>query len=143
MDEQKHVSHSPGETRRIAAGLAATLSPGAVVALHGDLGSGKTCFVQGLADALGVRHGVTSPTFKLVSEHPGRIRLIHVDLYRISGEKEALGLGLEDFLCGNGITAIEWAERIARLLPDSAIHVHLSPGSRENERWIEIRGGSA
>ena len=108
---------SPEETHRVAADLLKGLGPGTVLALHGELGAGKTCFVQGLAQALGVKRAVGSPTFTLINEYPGPLPLYHIDLYRIGGVNEAFGLGLEEYLESEGITAIEWAERVAELLP--------------------------
>jgi tRNA threonylcarbamoyladenosine biosynthesis protein TsaE len=137
------LTHGPEETQRVASELAATLGPGDVIALHGELGSGKTCFVQGIAKALGVQHGVTSPTFKLISEYPGTIKLYHVDLYRLRGESDARDLGLDEYLFGDGITAIEWAERLAHLLPARTIHVRMAAGADEKERSISISSGDS
>lgn len=133
------VSHSPEETRHTAAALAPALKPGSVLALHGDLGAGKTCFIQGLAQGLGVTATVNSPTFTIISEYQGRLPLYHVDLYRLADGAEALRTGLEDYLYGDGVTAIEWAERAAPLLPGHTIHVFLKPGAQPDERSIEIR----
>ncbi len=131
------ITHSPDETRRFAAMLAETLQPGAVIALHGDLGAGKTCFAQGLAQGLGVQRDVVSPTFTLVGEHPGRrLRMSHIDLYRIHSVREALNLGIDDYLDSDGVTVIEWAERIASILPEKTIHIRLEPGDEPNERII-------
>lgn len=130
------LSRSPEETRRFAARLAESLRPGTVIALHGDLGAGKTCFTQGLAQGLGVTRDVTSPTFTLVGEHPGRLRLHHIDLYRIHSVQEALNLGIDEYLHSAGVTVIEWAERIEPILPASTIHIRLEPGEQPNERII-------
>jgi tRNA threonylcarbamoyladenosine biosynthesis protein TsaE len=131
-------TNSPEETHRVARNLLATLKPGAVLALHGELGAGKTCFVQGLARALGVHRAVTSPTFTLINEYAAPLRLYHIDLYRIHSPQEALGLGLDEYVHGDGITAIEWAERVAELLPPHTIHIRFRPGARPDERTIEI-----
>lgn len=108
-------SRSEAETRAIAAALAPTLLPGAVVLLSGDLGAGKTAFVRGLAEGLGLDPDeVTSPTFTLVHEYRGgRLPLIHVDLYRLD-RAELDEIGLDQDLAGQGIIAIEWAERLVR-----------------------------
>lgn len=132
------VSHSPEETFRIAAELLADLHPPVVLALHGELGAGKTCFVQGLAQALGVRATVNSPTFTIVNEYQAACPLHHIDLYRINSPEEALALGLDGYLYGEGITAIEWAERVAELLPPSAVHVRMSVGEQPDERRLRI-----
>lgn len=118
------ITQSPDETRKFAAGLASRLQAGSVLALHGDLGSGKTCFVQGLAEAFGVIEIVNSPTFAIINEYRGRFRLYHVDLYRINSSAEAEALGMDDFLEGDGITAIEWPEIFSSLLPKNTIHIY-------------------
>jgi tRNA threonylcarbamoyladenosine biosynthesis protein TsaE len=130
------VTKSPEETKRLAAALAASLQPGTVIALHGDLGAGKTCFTQGLAAALGIDRPVSSPTFTLISEYQGRLKLNHIDLYRIRNVQEALNLGLDEYLHGQGVTVIEWAERVASILPERTIHVSMAPGPQPNERII-------
>lgn len=130
---------SAAETQALAAKLAAEMPPGTVLCLHGELGAGKTCFVQGLAKALGVRRPVGSPTFTLINEYRGAMPLAHVDLYRVRGPGDAFGLGLEDYLFQfNGIVAIEWAERIAELLPDQCWHVRLGPGADQDSRRVTV-----
>ena len=137
---------SAAETQALAAELAADMPPGTVLCLHGDLGAGKTCFVQGLAKALGVRRPVGSPTFTLINEYKGKKPLAHIDLYRIRGAGDAFGLGLEDYLCHfGGIVAIEWAERVAELLPDECWHVRLEAGAGDDARLVTVErpAGSA
>jgi tRNA threonylcarbamoyladenosine biosynthesis protein TsaE len=130
---------SAAETQALAAALAAEMPPGTVLCLHGDLGAGKTCFVQGLARALGVRRPVGSPTFTLINEYKGQKPLAHIDLYRIRGAGDAFGLGLDDYLCHYaGIVAIEWAERAEDMLPEDCWHVRLEPGSDENSRRVTV-----
>jgi tRNA threonylcarbamoyladenosine biosynthesis protein TsaE len=137
--------HSAGveETESIAAELARGLAPGAVVALTGDLGAGKTAFARGMARALRVREPVHSPTFTLVNEYHGDRTLYHIDLYRLAGAREAEGIGLDEYLEGDGITVIEWAERAAGLLPPRTVRVELLPGPRPDERTIRIRRPAA
>ena len=128
---------SAAETQALAARLAAEMPEGTVLCLHGDLGAGKTCFVQGLAKALGVRRPVGSPTFTLINEYKGRKPLAHIDLYRIRGAGDAFGLGLEDYLYHyGGIVAIEWAERAGDLLPETCWHVRLEMGSAGDESRV-------
>ncbi|MGH7265500.1 MAG: tRNA (adenosine(37)-N6)-threonylcarbamoyltransferase complex ATPase subunit type 1 TsaE, partial [Candidatus Rokuibacteriota bacterium] len=128
------------ETRDIAARLGRHARPGDVVALYGDLGSGKTCFIQGLAAGLDVEGPVTSPTFILIAEHTGgRLPLYHVDLYRTGGLEEIRALGLEEILGGRGVTAIEWAEKAEALLPAGTVRVRLE-GAGEESRTIEVDG---
>ncbi len=108
---------SPEETKALAQEIAQGLEPGEVILLEGDLGAGKTTFIQGLAEGLGVPEDyyVSSPTFALINEYPGRITLFHVDLYRLE-PKEVEDLGLEDLL-DQGVIAIEWAERLPFSFP--------------------------
>ena len=110
-----HESTSEAETRAIAAALTPSLMPGAVILLSGDLGAGKTAFVRGLAEGLGLdADEVTSPTFTLVHEYRGgRLPLIHVDLYRLD-RAELDEIGLDQDLAAHGVIAVEWAERLAR-----------------------------
>jgi len=119
-------SDSANQTRRLAQKVGADLDSGAVLALTGDLGSGKTCFVQGLAAGLQVPEHcpVTSPTFTLVNEYPGHRPLYHVDLYRVEAPWDAEDLGLDEVLDGDGITAIEWAERLPGILPEDFVEIH-------------------
>ncbi len=132
------ITRGPGDTRRLARQLLRRLPDGVVLALYGDLGSGKTCFVQGLAEGLGICEPVTSPTFTLAHEYRGRRPLRHVDLYRIASEDEALQMGIEEYLGGDGITAIEWAERMAGLLPEETLHISFRPGEKPSQRLVTI-----
>ena len=111
-------SHSPEETAAFGRELVAGASAGSVWALVGDLGAGKTQFVQGMAAGLGTRVAVTSPTFTLMHEYPGgRLPLYHLDLYRLLGAGEALALGIDEYLEGDGLTVIEWADKFPELFP--------------------------
>jgi tRNA threonylcarbamoyladenosine biosynthesis protein TsaE len=128
---------TPEDTAAAGAELGARLGPGDVVALTGELGAGKTCFVQGVVRGLGVRSGATSPTFVLVNEYRGRLPVHHVDLYRAQTLAEVLDLGLEELLDGDGVTLIEWAERCEPLLPSRTIRVHIE-GVGDEPRRITI-----
>jgi len=114
---------SPDETRAFAGRLMRQMPERRVFALYGGLGSGKTCFAQGMAAELGVKQAVTSPTFTLVREYRGRRPFFHIDLYRLSCAQEALDIGLEEYLKGGGIAAVEWAERAEELLPGETVRV--------------------
>jgi len=138
---QKIISRSPEETQALASALAAELKSGAVLALHGELGSGKTCFVQGLARALGVRQPVTSPTFTIVNEYHGRCPLVHMDLYRIQDPQELLSIDFESYLDTEGITVIEWAERSGNWLPGNAAHIYFETGADPAVRTIRVAAG--
>lgn len=131
-------TNSPDETWALAAELSEELGAGTVIALHGDLGAGKTCFIQGLAVALGIDEPITSPTYTLIGEYEGRLPLHHIDLYRLSGPVEALGLGLEEYFDVNGITAIEWAERAEGLLPADLIHIRIEADEQTGTRRFHI-----
>ena len=131
------------ETQSFAADLANSLSTGIVIALIGDLGSGKTTFAQGFAEGLGINEHVGSPTFKLVSEYDGKKgKLIHVDAYRLHGIDDFLNIGGEDILVTpNSIILIEWADKFESILPPEAIRISFERVlDAENERVISIMG---
>ncbi|MGH2371591.1 MAG: tRNA (adenosine(37)-N6)-threonylcarbamoyltransferase complex ATPase subunit type 1 TsaE [Chloroflexota bacterium] len=132
------VSHSPDETRRLAAALGTRLEPGDVLLLQGTLGAGKTVFAQGVARGLGVDEPVTSPTFTLIHEYTGRLPLYHVDLYRLGGDADAMAIGLEDYFGGDGVTVVEWAERAPGVMPPTHLRITLSVGVAEDERVIKL-----
>lgn len=125
-------------TRALAGELAAVLPDGTILALHGDLGVGKTTFVQGLAHGLGIQEPVTSPTFNLFTLHAGpERRLLHLDAYRLSEAAQMDALMLEDFMIGRWIAAIEWPERIAAWLPADAWHLDL--GIEGDQHTVRLR----
>ncbi len=132
------ATDGPEATRRLAARLIERFGKDAIFALHGELGAGKTCLVQGMARALGVREPVTSPTFALVHEYDGAAPLTHIDLYRLADEGEILELGWDELLERPGIKAIEWAERAAALLPDGTVHVTLDAGDAPERRCVRV-----
>src|SRR5712691_8765391 len=111
------LSRSADERPAAGARLGARLRAGDVVACIGELGAGKTCFLQGLARGLGVETDVTSPTFVLVNQYRGRLPVYHVDAYRTESLTELVDLGLEGMLHGEGVTVIEWADKLLPLLP--------------------------
>ena len=129
------VSRSEEETRRLGALLARRLRPGDVVALYGTLGAGKTQFVKGICEALGIPAGrVTSPTFTLVNEYAGEFPVYHFDAYRVAQVSELFELGYEAYFYGDGICLVEWPERIEALLPAGVIRIrftHLAERERE------------
>lgn len=132
------ASASAESTAAEGARLATTLGAGDVVALTGELGAGKTCFVQGLVRALGAAAGATSPTFVLVNEYRGRLPIHHVDAYRTDSAAELVDLGLLELMDGDGVTLIEWAETAELLLPERTIRVHIE-GVGDEPRQITIR----
>ena len=131
------ISRSPEETQALGERLGARLEAGAVVACIGELGAGKTCFLQGLARGLGVQSAVTSPTFVLVNEYGGRRRVYHLDAYRTETLTELLDIGVEEFLHGDGVTVIEWADKLLPLLPSHTITVTIT-GLGDEPRRITI-----
>jgi tRNA threonylcarbamoyladenosine biosynthesis protein TsaE len=133
------VSNSVKDTHKLARHLLKQLPGPQILALHGDLGSGKTCFVQGLAAALGVDRPVTSPTFTLVHEYRGSRPLVHVDLYRLRDSLDALMLGLEEYFESDGITAIEWADRAEDIFPPHTIHISFQTMASSHSRQITIK----
>jgi tRNA threonylcarbamoyladenosine biosynthesis protein TsaE len=134
------ISHSPAETRALAARLGPWLAPGDVVALNGELGAGKTEFVHGLAEGLKVPpHVVASPSFILVHEYPGRLTLVHLDLYRLEDLPLDLVPDLEEYLAGDQVVAVEWALRLAPLLPRDYLEVDLEI-TGESERRLTFTG---
>ena len=135
---EDHTTHSEAETTALARRLAAKLSAGNVVLLHGDLGAGKTAFVRGLAEGLGVPpEDVSSPTFTLIQEYRGgRVALFHVDLYRLDDPREIEDLGLDE-IGRDGVLAIEWAEKLPRA-PAGAVSVSFEHGEGDT-RTIQVR----
>lgn len=117
------ITHTAIETEEEGRRLGETLRKGDVVSLRGSLGAGKTVLAKGIAKALGITEAIVSPTFTLVQEYDGKEKLYHLDLYRLSGEDEFESMGGEEFLYPDGITLIEWSEKIEDMLPDSTIFV--------------------
>jgi len=134
------VSASPAQTERIGQALGRTLRPGAVVALFGPMGAGKTVFVRGLAKALGCDEPILSPTFALAHEHAGSIPLFHFDMFRLRSPEELFFIGWDDYLSRGGVCAVEWSENVLSALPPDCVRVRISPGDGENLRVIEIEG---
>src|SRR6058998_1398570 len=119
------LTMSAEQTEAAGERLAAALGPGDVVALIGELGAGKTCFIQGLVRGLGAAVRATSPTFVLVNQYKGRVPIHHVDAYRTQSLTEMIDLGLLELMSGEGVTLIEWADKLRSLLPPDAIHVSI------------------
>jgi len=128
------------ETRHLARRLAAALAGGAVIGLSGDLGAGKTVFVQGLANGLEVAELVTSPSFVIVHQYAGRLRLCHVDLYRLEPD-QVEGIGLDELVAPDAVVAIEWSERLPpRLRRLLDLDIAIEFGSGEHERDLRFSG---
>jgi len=133
------ISRSSEGTRALGARLGARLGPGDVVACVGALGAGKTCFLQGLARGLGVTAEVTSPTFVLVNQYRGRLPVYHLDAFRTESLTELADVGVEEMLHGDGVTVIEWADKLRPLLPERTITVTIT-GLGDEPREIAIEG---
>jgi tRNA threonylcarbamoyladenosine biosynthesis protein TsaE len=133
------VTDSPAATRSLAAAVAALSRGGDIIVLAGELGTGKTVWVQGYAGALGVVDGVTSPTFTLVRPHEGgRLRLLHADLYRLDRLGEVVDLGLIEQLDERTVACIEWGDLALPALPADLLEVRLDYGSRDDTRIVAM-----
>ena len=134
-------SESAEQTFAMGFAVGQQAGEGDVFALSGELGAGKTCFTGGLARGLGVGedYTITSPTFTLVNEYPGRLRLYHFDVYRLNAIGELDDLGYDEYVSGKGVVAIEWAEKIAGALPPDTVSIHFTYVD-ENKRTIRISG---
>ena len=130
------VCPSPEDTRALGERLGSALGPGSVVACIGELGAGKTCFLQGLCRGLGVESDVTSPTFVLINQYRGRVPVYHLDAYRTASLTELVDLGVEEILHGEGVTVIEWADKLLPLVPAHAITVTIAGLGDEPRRIV-------
>jgi tRNA threonylcarbamoyladenosine biosynthesis protein TsaE len=135
------ITTTPAETEAVGAALAATLSPGTVIAYRGDLGAGKTAFTRGLARGLGILDPVTSPTYTIVNEYwGGKLPLFHFDMYRLRSADDLFDIGWDDYLERGGVCAVEWSENVEEALEDP-ITVTIEKSS-DTERRITITGGN-
>ena len=135
----EYYSTSERETEELGAKLAASLKGGAVVAMYGDLGAGKTAFVRGMARGMGLNCRVSSPTFTIVNEYLGERELIHFDMYRLSGADELFDIGWEDYLRRGAVCAVEWSENVEDAFFGDEIRVTIEKLS-DTERKITIEG---
>ncbi len=133
------LSASEQETERLGEQLGARLRPGGVLAFYGGLGAGKTAFIRGVARGLGVEGRVTSPTFTIVNEYPGRVPLFHFDMYRLGSSDELFDIGWEDYLARGGVCCVEWTENVEDAIPPEAVRVRIEK-TGEQERVIDIEG---
>lgn len=133
------VSHSPEETKELGIKIGRLCQPGDVIALDGDLGAGKTCLIQGLAEGLEVSKEsyVRSPTFTILNVHEGRIPLYHFDLYRLSDLDELEEIGYREYIYGDGVSALEWASNVEEAIPAECLKITIKR-TGETEREIEV-----
>lgn len=131
------ITHSVEETELVGQTLAKTLAAGAVVALYGDLGAGKTAFVRGMAKGLGSHDRVTSPTFTIVNEYGGSLELFHFDMYRLRSSDELFDIGWEDYLARGGVCVVEWSENVTDAFDGSETKVTLDKLS-DTDRKITV-----
>lgn len=127
------------DTRALGHRIAEAAEPGDVVALIGDLGTGKTALTKYIAEGLGIKGDISSPTFTIVKEYRnGRLPLYHFDVYRLGSGDELIDIGAEEMLDGDGLCVIEWADIVADVLPEDALAIRLDYGENEGERIAEI-----
>ena len=130
----QYTSKNAEETESLGIMRGNSLKKGDVISLRGSLGAGKTVLAKGIAKALDIEEAIVSPTFTIVQEYNGSMKMYHMDLYRLSGEDEFESMGGEEFLYPDGITLVEWSEKIESMLPDNTIYVEIginSDGTRE------------
>jgi len=131
------ITRSTDETRALGERLGRTLAAGDTVAIVGELGAGKTAFVQGLARGLGITSTISSPTFTIVKEHDGRVPLFHVDFYRVEHAAELANIGFDDYFERGGVVAVEWADRFWEALPRRRVDVRIELVGAD-ERRVQI-----
>jgi len=119
------ITKSPEETKKIGKDISRLVKPGDLIAFYGELGAGKTCFIQGVSEGLEVKDYVTSPSFTIINEYQGKIFVYHFDLFRLNDIEEILELGYEEYFYGNGLTVIEWANKIEKLLPKDHLKIDI------------------
>lgn len=123
------------ETREFALDLAKNLVPGDVLALVGDLGTGKTALTSYIAEGLGIKRRVNSPTFTIVKEYTeGRLPMYHFDVYRVNDPDELFNIGIDEYFYGEGVCVVEWADLVADILPENTKYIFLAYGEKEGER---------
>ncbi len=135
-DTLEVTTRSASQMRDLGMRVAKALRPGDVLLLQGELGSGKTTFVQGMARGLGVKGRVTSPTFTLLREYRGRLSLVHLDAYRLEGPLDLYEIGVEEYLEGDAVLAVEWGDRVKGFFRPPYLEVRMEYGEGEKERRV-------
>ena len=131
------TTHSPEETIALGVKIGKKLKKGDVIAMQGTLAAGKTTITKGIAEALDIKDTITSPTFCLISEYYGRMPLYHMDVYRLEGSEDFINLGTDDMIYGDGVSIIEWSEKIMSELPKKTIILRITP-NEDGSRTIEL-----
>lgn len=132
------LTKSSEETIELGRKIGKLLKHGDIIAMSGTLAAGKTTITKGIAESLGVKDNITSPTFCLISEYEGeKMPLYHMDVYRLDGEDDFLNLGVEEMLYGNGVCIIEWSEKVKKVLPKKTIYMNITPNP-DSSRSINI-----
>ncbi len=135
----KIITKNEKETQEAGAQLVQTLAPGSVVAMYGDLGAGKTAFVRGMTRGLGINFPVSSPTFNVVNEYPGKVPVFHFDMYRLGSADELFDIGWDDYLERGGICAVEWSENVEEAFEPGTVKVTITKlGDTEREITVEV-----
>ncbi|BDC95662.1 tRNA (adenosine(37)-N6)-threonylcarbamoyltransferase complex ATPase subunit type 1 TsaE [Treponema saccharophilum] len=132
------TTNSAEETIALGRKIGGALTGGEIIAMQGTLAAGKTTMTKGIAESLGVADTITSPTFCLISEYEGRLPLYHMDVYRLDGGEDFINLGVEDMMYGNGVSIIEWSEKVMDELPRETIIIRIEPKEGSTERTITI-----
>ncbi|MDQ0216470.1 tRNA threonylcarbamoyladenosine biosynthesis protein TsaE [Oikeobacillus pervagus] len=134
MKKYEFISNDLSETNQFAKTLANLLEPGTVILLEGDLGAGKTTFTKGIAEGLGIKRVVNSPTFTIIKEYQGRMPLYHMDVYRVKDSCE--DLGFDEYFYGEGVTVVEWAHLIQEQLPDEYLEISIYHGGLNGRNFL-------
>ena len=135
MEDKIIVMENEEAVRKFGHELGAAAKAGSVIALTGDLGAGKTTLTKAIAEGLGVKEIITSPTFNIIKQYDsGRLPLYHFDVYRITDPDEMYELGYEEYFYGEGVCVVEWADMIDELIPEDAVRIDIGYGEREGER---------
>ncbi|NLX69585.1 MAG: tRNA (adenosine(37)-N6)-threonylcarbamoyltransferase complex ATPase subunit type 1 TsaE [Clostridiales bacterium] len=132
------ITHSEQETVALGQSIGKLLGPGAIVLIHGDLGAGKTVLSRGISQGLGADEAVTSPTFTLMHRYQGRLEVFHFDLYRLQDPDEILDLGYDELFYGDGVSIVEWPERLDYLYPDECVRIEIEIIDYKNTRKISV-----
>lgn len=135
MEQKILMIKNEEDTKKTGIEIGRRVKAGTVIALSGDLGTGKTALTKAVAEGLGVKEVITSPTFNIVKQYEtGRLPLYHFDVYRIGDVDEMYELGYEEFFFGSGVSIVEWADLIEDIIPEDAVRIEIEYGEKEGER---------